>query len=60
MTVSDAPARGWTAADSERYLTSLELFGMQFGLERMRALLELLDEPQQVGELEHGDAVVGQ
>jgi dihydrofolate synthase/folylpolyglutamate synthase len=39
-------AAGWTEADAERYLLGLELFGMRFGLDRMRRLLVTLDEPQ--------------
>jgi len=31
---------------AERYIESLELFGMQFGLERMHALLEQLGHPE--------------
>jgi len=31
---------------AERYIESLELFGMQFGLERMRALLDKLGHPE--------------
>src|SRR3954470_2609931 len=31
---------------AERYIESLELFGMQFGLERMHALLEALGHPE--------------
>ncbi len=37
----------WTAAEAERYLLSLELFGMRFGLERMRRLLTALGCPEQ-------------
>ena len=33
--------------DAERYLDSLELFGMRFGLERMRRLMTALDSPQE-------------
>ena len=43
------PAKGagrWTIADAERYLLGLELFGMRFGLDRMRRLLTALDQPQ--------------
>lgn len=36
----------WTLADAERWLLGLELFGMTFGLERMRRLLTVLDAPQ--------------
>ena len=33
--------------DAERYLASLEVFGMRFGLERMRRLMTALDSPQE-------------
>ena len=33
--------------DAERYLDSLEMFGMRFGLERMRRLMTALDSPQE-------------
>lgn len=41
-----AQSRRWTMADAERYLLGLELFGMRFGLDRMRRLLTTLDQPQ--------------
>ncbi len=41
-----AKAGRWTLADAERYLLGLELFGMRFGLDRMRRLLTALDQPQ--------------
>ena len=34
-------------ADAERYLLGLELFGMRFGLDRMRRLLTTLEQPQE-------------
>ena len=37
----DAPVRS-----AERYLLSLELFGMRFGLDRMRRLMTALGDPQ--------------
>jgi dihydrofolate synthase / folylpolyglutamate synthase len=37
----------WTADDAERYLHSLELFGMRFGLERMQRLMTVLDAPHE-------------
>jgi dihydrofolate synthase/folylpolyglutamate synthase len=37
----------WTAVDAERYLESLELFGMRFGLDRMRRLMTALDAPHE-------------
>ena len=36
----------WSPEDAERYLLSLELFGMNFGLERMRRLMTALGNPQ--------------
>ena len=33
--------------DAERYLDSLEMFGMRFGLERMRRLMTALDSPHE-------------
>src|SRR5205085_8768924 len=36
----------WSEADAERYLLGLELFGMRFGLDRMRRLLTTLGSPQ--------------
>jgi dihydrofolate synthase/folylpolyglutamate synthase len=35
-----------TAEDAERYLLSLELFGMRFGLDRMRRLMTALGHPE--------------
>jgi dihydrofolate synthase/folylpolyglutamate synthase len=35
-----------TGAEAERYLLSLELFGMRFGLDRMRRLMETLGHPE--------------
>jgi dihydrofolate synthase / folylpolyglutamate synthase len=35
-----------TGPEAERYLLSLELFGMRFGLERMRRLMTTLDHPE--------------
>jgi dihydrofolate synthase / folylpolyglutamate synthase len=34
------------AEEAERYLLSLELFGMRFGLDRMRRLMTTLDHPE--------------
>jgi dihydrofolate synthase / folylpolyglutamate synthase len=36
----------WDAARAERHLRSLELFGMRFGLDRMRRILTVLGSPQ--------------
>lgn len=40
------PARPWTLAQAEDYLLALELFGMRFGLERMRRLMVALGHPE--------------
>jgi dihydrofolate synthase / folylpolyglutamate synthase len=40
------PGERWTLADAEDYLLSLELFGMRFGLDRVRRLLTALGSPQ--------------
>ena len=47
--MAPVPARAgrWTLAEAERYLLGLELFGMRFGLDRMRRLLTALDQPQE-------------
>jgi dihydrofolate synthase/folylpolyglutamate synthase len=37
----------WSEREAERYLLGLELFGMRFGLDRMRRLLVTLGEPEQ-------------
>ncbi len=37
---------GWDAARAERHLRSLELFGMRFGLDRMRRMMTVLGSPQ--------------
>jgi dihydrofolate synthase / folylpolyglutamate synthase len=44
---SHVPPATWTAADAERWLLSLELFGMRFGLERMRRLMAALGAPHE-------------
>src|SRR5919107_4236568 len=36
----------WTLERAEQHVLSLELFGMRFGLERMRRLLTVLGSPQ--------------
>jgi len=41
-----AGARSWTEARAEDHLRSLELFGMRFGLDRMRRLMTALGSPQ--------------
>ncbi len=40
-------SRAWSLTDAERYLNSLELFGMRFGLDRMRRLMTALGRPQE-------------
>ena len=41
------PVSTWRLEDAEAHLLSLELFGMRFGLERMRRLLTVLGSPQE-------------
>ena len=43
----------WSPADAERYLLGLELFGMRFGLDRMRRLMTVLGHPEQSFESVH-------
>src|SRR5262249_23747784 len=43
---SVSTGQGWSAQDAERYLLSLELFGMRFGLDRMRRLMTALGHPE--------------
>jgi dihydrofolate synthase/folylpolyglutamate synthase len=45
VTSPDALPVRWDAAAAERWLLSLELFGMRFGLDRMRRLMTTLDAP---------------
>jgi dihydrofolate synthase / folylpolyglutamate synthase len=40
-------ANSWRLEDAEAHLLSLELFGMRFGLDRMRRLLTALGSPQE-------------
>jgi dihydrofolate synthase/folylpolyglutamate synthase len=40
------PGGAWSAEQAEQYLLSLELFGMRFGLDRMRRLMTALENPQ--------------
>jgi dihydrofolate synthase/folylpolyglutamate synthase len=42
-----SPATAWSAEQAERWLLSLELFGMRFGLDRMRLLMAELDRPNE-------------
>src|SRR5271168_1760582 len=43
---SSHPTKSWSSKDAERHLRSLELFGMRFGLDRMRRLMTALGSPQ--------------
>ena len=43
---SPDPRAGWSADDAERYLLAQERFGMHFGLDRMRRLLNVLELPE--------------
>jgi dihydrofolate synthase / folylpolyglutamate synthase len=45
LAIADRPTR-WTEAQAERHLRSLELFGMRFGLDRMRRMMTALGSPQ--------------
>jgi dihydrofolate synthase / folylpolyglutamate synthase len=45
--VNARPGTRWSAARAEEHLLGLELFGMRFGLERMRRLLTVLGSPQE-------------
>jgi len=40
------PSGGWTRERAERQLRSLELFGMRFGLDRMRRMMTALGSPE--------------
>ena len=43
---SSHPTKAWGSEDAERYLRSLELFGMRFGLDRMRRMMTALGSPE--------------
>ena len=43
----------WSLNDAERYLRSLELFGMRFGLDRMHRLMTTLGQPERRFEAIH-------
>ncbi|HEY4452610.1 MAG TPA: cyanophycin synthetase [Solirubrobacteraceae bacterium] len=43
---SERAIRGWTEERAERQLRSLELFGMRFGLDRMRRMMTALGSPE--------------
>ncbi len=40
------PSQRWSEGRAERHLRSLELFGMRFGLDRMRRMMTVLGAPQ--------------
>jgi dihydrofolate synthase / folylpolyglutamate synthase len=40
------PPKGWDESQAERHLRSLELFGMRFGLDRMRRMMTVLGSPE--------------
>ena len=45
--MTPAPAPRWTPAEAERHLWSLDLFGMRFGLDRIRRMTTVLGLPQE-------------
>jgi dihydrofolate synthase / folylpolyglutamate synthase len=47
------PPTGWSESQAERHLRSLELFGMRFGLDRMRRMMTVLGLPQRRFETIH-------
>jgi len=47
LDVGAAPDSGAGGHDAEQWLLSLELFGMRFGLDRMRRLMTALDAPHE-------------
>jgi dihydrofolate synthase/folylpolyglutamate synthase len=47
------PRRGWSSEDAERHLLARERFGMRFGLDRMRRLLNVLGLPTPTFETVH-------
>jgi dihydrofolate synthase/folylpolyglutamate synthase len=46
MQPSNRPGERWTQEQAERKLHSLELFGMRFGLDRMRRMMTVLGSPE--------------
>src|SRR5271154_3117831 len=43
---SNHPTAPWSSEQAERHLRSLELFGMRFGLDRMRRMMTALGSPE--------------
>jgi dihydrofolate synthase/folylpolyglutamate synthase len=46
MPTAGGGAQGWSGERAERHLRSLELFGMRFGLDRMRRMMTALGSPE--------------
>jgi dihydrofolate synthase/folylpolyglutamate synthase len=47
------PPQGFSESQAERHLRSLELFGMRFGLDRMRRMMTVLGSPERSFETIH-------
>jgi dihydrofolate synthase / folylpolyglutamate synthase len=47
------PPQGFSESQAERHLRSLELFGMRFGLDRMRRMMTVLGSPERSFEAIH-------
>jgi dihydrofolate synthase / folylpolyglutamate synthase len=50
---SNHPTAPWSSEQAERHLRSLELFGMRFGLDRMRRMMTALHSPERRFETIH-------
>jgi dihydrofolate synthase/folylpolyglutamate synthase len=50
---SSHPTKAWSLEDAERHLQTLELFGMRFGLDRMRRMMTALGSPERRFETIH-------
>src|SRR6476646_10231279 len=48
-----SPPPSWSQPQAEAHLRSLELFGMRFGLDRMRRMMTVLGSPQRRYECIH-------
>ncbi len=51
--MSTSNPKAWTERQAEQHLRSLELFGMRFGLDRMRRMMTVLGSPQRSFECVH-------
>jgi dihydrofolate synthase / folylpolyglutamate synthase len=51
--MSMSNSKAWTERQAEQHLRSLELFGMRFGLDRMRRMMTVLGSPQRGYECIH-------